>query len=166
MESDSNVRIASSVVNYFGRTKGTLEVVSYDMATLLAANQLVVTSLFHREDFDRIGGFNENMKEGLEDWDFWISILKRGGKIKCATNAVFYYRILKKSRNTGVNGEKTSQLRYQLWLNHKELFSQYFVNPTSCFEYLALSQSAEYKFGFLVLKPIRYLLGKINRLFL
>lgn len=166
LESDPKVRIASSRVNYFGRARGVLEVVSYDMATLLAANQIVVTSLFHREDFDRIGGFNENMKEGLEDWDFWISILKRGGKIECASNAIFYYRILKKSRNTNVNGEKISQLRYQLWLNHKELFSQYFVNPTFSFEYLSLLESAEYKFGFLVLKPIRYLLGKINNLFL
>lgn len=164
--SDDNIKIATSSVEYFGRSKGKLEMVSYDLGTLLAANQLVVTSLFRREDFDRVGGFNQNMKEGLEDWDFWIAVLKEGGRVERAENAVFSYRLTSNSRNTNVIGEKSSRLRYQIWLNHKELFSQYFVNPTSSFEYLSLIQSAEYKIGCLALKPLRYLLRKMNELFL
>lgn len=162
LESDPTIKIASSKVNYFGRKKGTMKVVSYDMNTLLAANQIVVTSLFCKEDFNRIGGFNENMKNGLEDWDFWISLLKGGGRIECAQNATFYYRLIKKSRNANVSGEKIKQLRHQLWLNHKELFSQYFVNPTDCFEYLSLRESPEYKVGIILLRPIRYLLSKFT----
>lgn len=155
LESDPNIKIATSTVNYFGRSKGTLQVVSYDLAMLLASNQLVVTSLFRKSDFERIGGFNENMKEGLEDWDFWISVLKNGGNVKCANQAVFYYRLQNVSRNNQISLEKEKRLRYQMWNNHKELFSEHFVDPTKCFEYIKYANSIEYKLGCFLLKPVR-----------
>lgn len=162
LKSNPNIKIVTSIVNYIGKVKGTLNVISYDIATILEANQIVVTSLFRRLDFDKVGGFNTNMKEGLEDWDFWISILKNGGEVRCANNAKFYYRILRKSRNTEVNGETIAKLRFQIWQNHKELYCKYFINPVNCFEYTALKQSPEYKLGYLLLKPIRYVIQKIR----
>lgn len=160
LESDSNIKVATSAVQYFGRSKGALEVVSYDLNTILAANQIVVTSLFRRVDFDWVGGFNENMKEGFEDWDFWISILKSGGNVKCASSAVFYYRIVRKSRNSEMANANMAKLRFQMWQNHRDLFSLFFVSPTSYFEYQSIAQSKEYRLGKMLLAPIRKLLGK------
>lgn len=163
------ISVATSIVKFFGRSKGVLKVVSYNIEVLLAENQLVVTSLFRRADFDRVGGFNENMKEGLEDWDFWISVLKNGGTVECATKAVFYYRLQNVSRNSQISIEKEKRLREQMWKNHKELFSEYFVSPTSNFEYKRIANSIEYKVGSIFLIPIRimklwldYLNEKLN----
>ncbi|MDQ6529598.1 glycosyltransferase family A protein [Flavobacterium sp. LHD-85] len=155
LDSKPNLTIATSVVKFFGRSSGVLNVVSYDMAVLLAENQLVVTSLFRRLDFDRVGGFNINMKDGFEDWDFWISILKQNGSVECTTKATFYYRLLNISRNNQISQEREKKLRFQMWKNHKELFLEYFVDPTSYFEYKRYADSMEYKIGRLLLNPIR-----------
>lgn len=155
LELNPSLTIATSTVNFFGRSKGVLKVVSYDLDILLAANQIVITSLFRRVDFDKVGGFNENMKDGFEDWDFWISVLKNGGNVTCAKQAVFYYRLQNKSRNNLISLEKEKKLRYQMWDNHKELFSEHFVDPAKCFEYLKYANSIEYKIGSALLNPIR-----------
>lgn len=169
LESDLTIKVATSTVNFFGRSKGVMKVVSYDLGTLLAENQIVVTSLFRRLDYERVGGFNENMKEGFEDWDFWISILKNGGTVQCASEATFFYRLLNVSRNSGISYDKEKKLRSQMWKNHQELFSEYFVDPLACFEYKRVANSIEYKVGNILLWPIRkiklwvvYLNEKLN----
>ena len=169
LDSNPNLSIATSVVKFFGRSSGILNVVSYDLATVLAENQLVITSLFRRTDFDKVGGFNSNMKEGFEDWDFWISILKNGGTVQCASEATFFYRLLNVSRNSGISYDKEKKLRSQMWKNHQELFSEYFVDPLACFEYKRVANSIEYKVGNILLWPIRkiqlwvvYLNEKLN----
>ena len=169
LDSNPNLSIATSWVKFFGRSSGILNVVSYDLATVLAENQLVITSLFRRTDFDKVGGFNSNMKEGFEDWDFWISILKNGGTVQCASEATFFYRLLNVSRNSGISYDKEKKLRSQMWKNHQELFSEYFVDPLACFEYKRVANSIEYKVGNILLWPIRkiklwvvYLNEKLN----
>ncbi len=169
LDSNPNLSIATSVVKFFGRSSGILNVVSYDLATVLAENQLVITSLFRRTDFDKVGGFNSNMKEGFEDWDFWISILKNGGTVQCASEATFFYRLLNVSRNSGISYDKEKKLRSQMWKNHQELFSEYFVDPLACFEYKRVANSIEYKVCNILLWPIRkiklwvvYLNEKLN----
>lgn len=155
LDSDPHLTVATSKIEFFGRGRGVLTVESYGIDVLLAANQLVITSLFRRTDFDRVGGFNLNMKEGFEDWDFWISILKHGGAVRCANQAIFYYRLLNESRNSRISLEREKRLRYQLWENHKELYSTYFAAPTNSFEYKKIADSPEYKIGRILLTPVR-----------
>jgi hypothetical protein len=97
------------------------------------------------------------MKDGFEDWDFWISILKNGGAVECANKAIFYYRLQIASRNNQISFEIEKKLRYQLWENHKELFSLYFVDPTLYNEYIRYANSLEYKIGSIILSPLRNL---------
>lgn len=155
LEQDNDIKIATSTVYFFGRRKGKFIPKSYRLEMLLAQNQLVITSLFRRNDFDRVGGFNDNMREGFEDWDFWIKIIKNSGKIECAEKAEFYYRLLRSSRNSNIDIQKEKRLRYKLWENHKELYSKYFVDPRDTFEYLKIAKSKEFKIGKIILKPLR-----------
>jgi hypothetical protein len=37
-----------------------------------------------------VEGYGENLKDELEDWEFWINILKNGGEV-LQINVVFYY---------------------------------------------------------------------------
>lgn len=160
LNQNPEVSIATSTVELFGKYKSTLKVVSHSLEKLLANNYIVVTSLFRRKDFDKVGGFKESMKEGFEDWDFWISILKNGGKVECVTSSVFYYRIQKKSRNSQTANANMPKLRFQLWENHKELYSKYYVDPTSYFEYQNIALSFEYKLGKFLFTPFRKIFGR------
>jgi GT2 family glycosyltransferase len=108
-------------------------------------------------DFDSVGGYSENMKEGLEDWDFWINLLKYGGKVKYINGVHFFYRIKKKkySRNTSIDDNEYISLRRQIWENHKDIFATVFLNPLETSEYLRVANSKEYLIGRILLNPIR-----------
>ena len=118
--------------------------------------------MFKRIDFDKIGGFNVNMKIGLEDWDFWISLLENDGRVKYLDDFHFLYRIKKKnvSRNAQLTCEKARLLRHQLWENHKESYTKYYPDPYEYFEYQLVANSKEYRLGKIILKPLRKLLNK------
>jgi hypothetical protein len=42
--------------------------------------------------WNEINGYDENMKEGFEDWDFWRRATKKGFKVRIVDEFLFYYR--------------------------------------------------------------------------
>lgn len=159
LDNNKNVKVVTSTVKLFGKRNKTLQLPDYSLDDLMGRNIFVMTSMFRKVDFDLSGGFNENMREGLEDWDFWLSILERGGKVYHVKEAVFNYRIKKSSRNKDIDSVKFERLRRNIYENHKELYSTSFFNPKLSFEYRMIADSLEYKIGKLILKPIRFFLG-------
>jgi glycosyltransferase involved in cell wall biosynthesis len=151
------VKLVSCSTSFFGYIDGSLAVVEYSLEKLLARNLFVVSSLFKRSDYMQTKGFNPNMKDGFEDWDFWISLLGTGGEVYQIEKTCFFYRIHKNSRNNQLNEEKFSALRMMIYENHKVLFQQYFFDPKESFEYKLIRDSREYQVGSLILKPFRIL---------
>jgi glycosyltransferase involved in cell wall biosynthesis len=154
-----NVKIVASNIRYFGSKKGIFRFPDYNMTTLLGRNIFVVTSMFRKEDWVKVGGFNVNMKCGLEDWDFWISILENGGDVYRFNEPYFHYRILPKSRNNRLNKNTLHELRKTVWENHKELFSIFFCDPKESFEYCSVRYSKKYKLGKILLSPLEFILN-------
>jgi len=58
----------------------------------LKNNHLNCCSLFKKEVFDRTGGYDENMKSGYEDWEFWMRATKAGYECTVIQEVLFYYR--------------------------------------------------------------------------
>ncbi len=46
------------------------------------------------------GGYDERMKEGYEDWDFYLSVTERGWNISIVKDPLIQYRIAESSSNT------------------------------------------------------------------
>jgi GT2 family glycosyltransferase len=66
----------------------------------LAKDNIVFCSAIIRRDiFDKVGGYDEQLIYGKEDWDFWISVYTAGGKFHRINKILFFYRIKKISRN-------------------------------------------------------------------
>jgi len=51
---------------------------SWDPITLLVTNLHPVTCLIRRDCFEAVGGFDESMTRGYEDWDLWLRLASRG----------------------------------------------------------------------------------------
>jgi len=56
-------------------------------------NQIVASSLFRRKIWEKVGGYDEQMKLGYEDWDFWIRATKAGFSVTTVPIRLFNYRI-------------------------------------------------------------------------
>lgn len=164
MVGGDDVKLVATNYKFFGRFNHKVELEEFSIEKLMGHNLFVVSTMFRREDFNDVGGFNSNMKEGLEDWDFWIAIMKNGGNVKYIDGINFFYRIKakKKSRNISSAIKNHQILRRRLWQNHKELYSLNYPNPLEMQEYLSVLNSLEYRIGKKILSPIRKILNLFN----
>lgn len=151
MEVNEQIKVVAPSVQLFGLYNRPYVLPRFTIERLMGRNIFIMSSLCRREDIIRIGGFNNNMKNGLEDWDFWLSILENGGDVIYLKDILFYYRIRKKSRNRSISKEDLALLRKRIYLNHLHLFKTKLLDPLESFEYLSIAESAEYRIGVKIL---------------
>lgn len=133
---------------------------------LLYVNQLVATSLYKRQLWEEVGGYDESMKDGFEDWDFWLSVTKRGNEYAIVPQPLFYYRKASQSMLVDTIKTKAEKVKEYLILKHREIYIEDFDNCVRVFTHhlvtsrrkeQRLQQSLEYKIGKLILKPFKLL---------
>lgn len=138
---------------------------------LLYVNQLVATSLYKRQLWEEVGGYDESMKDGFEDWDFWLSITKRGNEYAIVPQPLFYYRKASQSMLVDTIKTKAEQVKEYLILKHREIYIEDFDNCVRVFtHHLVISRrkeqqlqySLEYKIGKFILKPFKIVMNIFN----
>lgn len=162
LERNPQVKVIATNYKKFGRAYGVVTLPPFSLQTLICRNIFTVSSMFRREDYDRVGGYNENMKGGFEDWDFWLGLIEEDAQVHYLDGVHFYYRIKvkKKSRNAYIDFENLKLLRKQLRINHAELYRRFEMDVFETFECKMYSNSLEYLLGRLLLLPIRKIFGK------
>lgn len=143
-ESDPNILVVTSQKSQmFGASKGVIEVpANFEFGLLLSRNLFTISSLFKRKDALKIGGFDLDFKKGLEDWNFWISLLSSNpscNAVKVLPGTFFYYRIKRKHRNTDIKlNMEIRELHRLIWDKHKSLYSVYYADPFNTYAYQSL----------------------------
>ena len=159
LEQNPEVALVTTNYQYFGKSRKKIWLEPYSIEKLMGHNLFINCSMFRRIDFDRVNGFNPNMKLGLEDWDFWLSLLENGGLVKYVEGINFFYRkkVVSESRNNSSAWKNYDYLRKQIWFNHLNLYASIYLPPKETAEYIQISTSLEYRLGYLLLKPFRYI---------
>jgi glycosyltransferase involved in cell wall biosynthesis len=167
LESSDNIDIVYSEAELFGEKKGKWNLNPFSMEQMLFENVIFVTALYRRSKYDMTPGYNEQMQNGFEDWDFWLSMLEAGARVHKMPFIYFYYRIRSTSRNNSLDINKQRELRRIIFNNHKELYLKNLNFPELVFDNLQLEKakhqfinSYEYKIGSFLLKPLRFLKSK------
>jgi glycosyltransferase involved in cell wall biosynthesis len=83
-----------------------------DLSVLILNNQATGSVMFRKEDFVKIGGYDESMRSGLEDWEFYIRLLQHGGVLHIIKEPLFNYRIRSDSTTAKANLIKYDLLKY------------------------------------------------------
>ncbi len=78
MESNSGISFVGSWTQVFGSESRVWYAKSFDPAEILHANQFNSLAVFRRTAWERAGGFFEEMREGFEDWEFWVRLTGLG----------------------------------------------------------------------------------------
>jgi glycosyltransferase involved in cell wall biosynthesis len=150
------IGIVSSQVRLFGLKKGKMNLLEPTLENTIAQNTMVISSIFRKELFQRTGGFNTDMKEGFEDWDFWLSMMEHDVRIHTLPKAHFNYRITANSRNH-LSENELKTLRRRIYDNHRKLYAENFMDPRLTFEYQLLKNSREYRIGSIVMGILKKL---------
>jgi len=153
LNKEKNMGIVYCEAKLFGDKKGKWNIPEYSLEKMLLCNLIFASALFKKEDWEKTGGYNSNMKAGWEDWDFWLSIIDLGRKVYKIPEVLFYYRIKKHSMITSLTSSDYIKLHTQIFNNHKDLFSD---NMESIFrEIYDLKYSWAYRMCNKLKKPLR-----------
>lgn len=141
---------------------------------MLTENQIYNSAIFRKSDFLEAGGYNLNMFDGIEDWDFYLSLIKPNDKVIKLNDFHYYYRIKEVSRSMRIfrETEKNDAMLLQMFKNHIPLFLEY-LNPvrdrikadTYNKELYWHYQTPEYKLGRMIYKPFRFVQKVFRKLF-
>ena len=107
---------------YFGNREGRLDDIAATKFNMCLCNRVCVSALYHKDDWVRYGGYDEIMKQGLEDWEFWLNFIEDNKSFYKIDEALFFYRIVNASRNQSVSKSKGKELVKIIRKKHKKLF--------------------------------------------
>lgn len=156
----------------FGKEIGAWFLPEYDYESFIWNNCIFCTAMFRRSDYDKTSGYNENMVHGNEDWDFWLSLLKKSDVVYCINEVLFYYRVKDSSRTIDLGESYMQKTLIQMSNNHPDVYGQYkegiiqYHNDLlENIEYLqksidSLRSSRAYRLGKTILKPFSLLKKK------
>ncbi len=127
LNENPSVGVVYCRADLFGEQSGPWYLPDYSLRAMLQDNIVFVTSMFRREDWARVGGFNTNMHAGMEDYDFWLSILELDREVVQIPEVLFHYRIKPKSRTTGFQNsvEQIKETYHTLYRNHTALYEKH-----------------------------------------
>ncbi|MEQ8189710.1 MAG: glycosyltransferase, partial [Candidatus Eremiobacterota bacterium] len=117
-----DIAIAYTDVQEFGALHRMVPSIEYNFNVLCHMNYITCTALFRRKAWQSVGGYSMTMKNGYEDWDFWIACGEKGFYGKRIGEPLFYYRKKPESRNMDAINQEMF-LKAQIVLNHFKLYS-------------------------------------------
>lgn len=94
----------------------------WDPLLMMVTNLHPVTTLIRRTCFEAVGGFDESMRDGYEDWDLWLKFVARGWSGVRVREPLFIWR--RHSQNTMIveAGKRHERLFARLVENHAQLY--------------------------------------------
>lgn len=112
-----------SWVHFFGNDESIWENSGYNFYDLLSANQLTACALVRKKAWEEVGGYDEKMKYGYEDWEFWIRLGKSDWFGKLVKEPLFNYRRHGESMISGSELKHYEIVKY-IRTKHKGLYSK------------------------------------------
>lgn len=113
---------------YFGDKNEEYNLYEYSFERLLQYNLIFSSAIFNREK-SRTLKYDDQLKHGMEDWEFWISYFSLNPSKVCRIDQIlFYYRIKEFSRNQSINtqSDKMHETKMYIFKKHEKTYLKYF----------------------------------------
>lgn len=122
------VDIIYAEARFFGTFDAPWDLPVFERERILLHNQFYVSAFFKKSIALEIGGFDNDMLVGLEDWEFWLRYLLSGRRtVKKMPILGFYYRIKSDSRNASIlqNKSKHDACKTYIYAKHHAYYERY-----------------------------------------
>ena len=104
--------VVYSQTEFFGSSTGLFELPLPTRELMIHQNCVVCSALYRKTDWDKYGGYDENCKDGYEDWCFWLSFVAEERRFYRLDETLFFYRQAIKSRNVDAVDKSKKILKY------------------------------------------------------
>lgn len=135
-------------------------------------NSGIASSLFRKVCWEEAGGYDEKMKLGYEDWEFYISVCKLGWKVHVIEEPLFLYRQHQISMRTVAQNIHDTGIKIYIYQKHKELYKEryedlidYFLNAIALEKKnnVKIRETIDFRVGATLLKPLRIIKSFFNK---
>ena len=122
LDEEPKVGAVTCFIELFGVRNERLEIHTGGTITdFLTANRCTPSCLVRKAAWEEAGGFNETMKDGYEDWDFWLSVTEKGWSIHTIPEHLFHKYIARESMVVHSDKMRPELLR-RLVQNHSDAY--------------------------------------------
>lgn len=97
LESDPEVKVVCPRAEFFGDHSGEWVLPPFSLSLLARKNMMDTCAVYRKSEWERIGGYCAEIV-AREDWEFWISMLKDGGKVVKLPEIGLFYRVREQSK--------------------------------------------------------------------
>lgn len=120
--------------------------------------------LFRKECWAQVGGYDEKMKLGYEDWEFYIRVCKQGWNMKVLQEPLFFYRQHAISMRTHAVNNHDTEIKKYIYHKHEALYKKYYEDLIAYFlktvalekkQNLKIQNKIDFRLGTALLKPFR-----------
>ncbi len=116
-----------SDAQFFGKQNNVFKLKDFSLSSMLQGNVVVNTALYRKAAWAHVGGYSSEMKAGLEDWDFWLSLIESGQRFHKISRSLFYYRQYGTSRTASAN-EHDEKLKRIIFSRHRKLYRKHGIH--------------------------------------
>lgn len=166
-QEDEEIAIVTCNVNRFNRS-GSIDIFYPDggfLNNFLLTNSAMGSAMFKKSDWQAINGYDENMRKGFEDWEFYIRLVKEGKSAYVIPELLFNYRVKENSTSTKANKIKYELLHYiyikhrELYIAHYDLFVTHLLSKMKQQEKEKINniRQIDFKIGKAILRPLRWI---------
>ena len=124
---DEEVKVVSPRAEFFGNRSGEWKLPPFSLKLLARKNIMDTCALYRKSDWERVGGYNEDII-AREDWEFWIALLKDGGKVIKLPDVSLYYRVRSNSKRMTDRSQKKHVINV-LNQRHPDFFERELGGP-------------------------------------
>ena len=122
---EEEIKVIYCKATKFGYINEQWNLKPFSLKQLAEENLIFCSAFFRKIDWEKANGYDENLKSGYEDWEFWINILKNGGKVLQLKQVCFFYRIKENSMLMALK-ESGAQLTIQyIEKKHLDFFHEH-----------------------------------------
>jgi glycosyltransferase involved in cell wall biosynthesis len=126
LDADPALGVVYTWVGLVGGHHGVWRTGGFTVPELLARCTIHVTSLYRRELWADVGGYDPRFVESCEDWDLWLGAAARGWRGACVPEVLVYYRRTASSRERSSRQPGTSRrLMHTLATKHRALYEEH-----------------------------------------
>jgi glycosyltransferase involved in cell wall biosynthesis len=125
LDRQPEVGIVYSQAEFFGTKTGLCNLPAYSFPGILVGNMIFNSSFYRKADWQKVGGYRENMIHGWEDYDFWLSIVELGREVVQIPEPLYLYRQVPNSRSERLTRDRQITSYAQLFHNHPRLYSEH-----------------------------------------
>jgi len=122
LDQQADIGIVYCCCKLFGAVEREWSLPPFSLPHQLLDNLIFSAAVFRKKAWSRVRGYDSSLRQGWEDWDFWLRLLAEGTQVFRLPEMLFYYRIRPDSRDRSISFFRRINLMLKIINNNRQLY--------------------------------------------